>query len=195
MSPNKKLRRLLLPIGAAALVAGGMAVIGAAPSTAATQNTAAATARTAKSETSRTVTLNLVDRLTKWYPSETASPTDPPIGYMTVWFGSIQNADDAAQAPAPASGNLAIVGKDASTGATTAHMSELIQFSDGAIRYDGLYNRTDAIAQKWITVRAVGVSGRYAGLSGTVHWRITSITDPAIPVEEHVVLLGHRPLL
>ena len=182
MSPKSKLSRLL-PLGATAAAVGCMVLTGATPTTAAPRATTSATPQV--------VTLNLVDRLTKFYANETPpSLLDVPVGFMTIWFGQIQNADDPSQPPAGATGNLDIIAKDATTGDATGYMNEQIHFADGSIRYSGSYNRTDATQQKWITISAQGVSGRYRGMHGLVHWRITSVTDPTIPVEEHVVLYG-----
>jgi len=180
MGHVRKLRRSL-PVGAAALALAGAALV-AAPSS-------ASSAPTAEHHAKRCVTLDLTDKITRWYPSEAVtSPVDVPVGFMTIWFGQAQSNDDPSVVSLGVNGVLDIIAVDASTGTVTGYLTELFQFPDGGIRYSGAYNRTAAVAQQWITSDATGISGAYAGMSGKVHWRIISVTDPAIPVEEHVFM-------
>jgi hypothetical protein len=185
MGHDRKLRRLV-PVGAAALAVGGATIFAAPSSAAGTQ--------AAKDDGKRCATLNLTDKITKWLPNEAVgSPVNVPVGFMTVWFGQAQSNDDPSLATLGVNGVLDIIAVDASTKTVTGYLTELLQFSDGGIRYSGAYNRTAAIAQQWITSDVIGISGVYAGMSGKVHWRITSVTDPAIPVEEHVFMCTHDP--
>lgn len=184
MGHDRKLRRLL-PVGAAALAVGGAALF-AAPSS------ASSTSAAAKDDAKRCVTLNLIDRLVKWFPSEAVpSPVDVPVGFQTIWFSQVHSSDDPSLVALGANGVLDIIDVNTASGAVTGYFTELFQFPAGGFKYSGSYNRTAAVHLQWITSQVTGFSGAYVGMSGEVHWRITSLTDPAIPVEEHVFMCAH----
>ncbi|MDN3358537.1 hypothetical protein [Actinomadura sp. DC4] len=137
----------------------------------------------------RCVRLHLIEHTTSWYGNEQVPPGQAPPGFMAIYFGDMYDADSNALLGHSAGTNDLMYTR-ASDGATIQNVDEQIHLSDGSIAGSGSMSRQDVIAQKWVSEPVKGTSGRYAGLSGTWTWRLISITDPQVPVDEKFVLCG-----
>jgi len=100
-------------------------------------------------------------------------------GVQATWFCDIVDANG--EFVGNTIGTMTILGEDWRTGHWREHIAEQFIFRDGAITCWGTQDRTDVIAQKWITYRAEGTSGIFFGMNGTRSYQITSLEDDGYP--------------
>jgi hypothetical protein len=102
-------------------------------------------------------------------------------GFMAIYICDV--FDTEGRLIGNSAGSMTILGEDPETGHLLEHITEQIKLPDGNITAWGTMDRSDVMAQKWVTYRAEGTSGRYLGMTGTRSYRINSFDDPAFPLD------------
>jgi Allene oxide cyclase barrel like domain len=152
----------------AVLVAVAAAAVAGLPASA----EASATASTPKHHKSRTDCIVYED-LTEKVLGRTYTD-NPPAGYSAGDTGTFNNQLISAQGAvlAAVAGTSLVVYVDATNIWTLIDNTDT--FADGAVRSAGLWNAAKLSTGEWVSVPSVGISGPYAGKTGTRSFRATS---------------------
>ncbi|GCB53263.1 hypothetical protein [Streptomyces sp. NL15-2K] len=134
------------------------------------------------------VTVELVEKVTKKDLNESGSIEGFGPGMMATYWCDV--FDTEGKHIGTTVGCMDILYADPESGHLVEHVAEQIRLPDGTIMAWGTMNRSDVLAQKWITYRCQGTSGRYAGLVGTRTWRIQSLEDESYPIVAKMELRG-----
>jgi hypothetical protein len=132
------------------------------------------------------VRFHIIERMTRWHGNMDVPPDKAPPGYMAIYFSDLFDATSNKQVGRSAGTNDLMDKKP--DGTIMQYVSEQLHFSDGSVIGSGPMSRNDVIAQKWVSTPIKGTSGKYQGMVGRWTWRIMSLTDPAVPVDEKIVL-------
>jgi hypothetical protein len=187
MTTNKSLGRKLVPLGVAALAFVGV-IAGATPTTAQPIPAKPATAPDVGLGCSHITVIEPTIRIYTNQP--VTSVTAPPVGSMAVYLDPLN--DMAGNQVGNSAGQVAILYVRESDGHEIEQIAEHLVLPGGILFSSGFYDRSAILAGQWVSARIKGVSGRYAGMSGTWTWRLTSLTPP-FPVEERIVVCGRAP--
>lgn len=181
----RKLRRRLLPVTAAVLIASGL-LIGVIPATAATSQPRAS------DDGNQCIGLNFIEPTIKVYGNMTiTSPSALPTGFLAIYFDQLNNPADGTKA-GDSAGHFDIMYQLAN-GDDIEYISESMQLADGTLAGAGSFDRSNMLAGDWINIPVHGTSGRYVGMSGIWHWRVLSFSPP-YPVQDKAIVCEGSPV-
>lgn len=176
---SKPRRWRLAAIAGVLTVGGGLA---------ATLTTTAAQARpVGGQEPSGCSTLNLAEPTVTFYSNEVYTPgANAKAGFKGAAFDPLYD-------PAGNTVGSSVVSSD-TLGAVRPpsdhvyeYIAETMDLSGGSLSLTGSFDQTTIAALGWLHGRVAGVSGKYAGLSGTWTWRLESLAPPH--TTQHVIVL------
>lgn len=176
---SKPRRRRLAAIAGILTVGGGLA---------ATLTTVLATPAAqaqAQPDSSRCVTLNLAEPTVTFYSNEVYTPgANAKAGFKGAAFDPLYD-------PAGNTVGSSVVSSD-TLGAVhppsdhvQEYIAETMDLPGGSLSLTGSFDQTTIAALGWQHGRVTGVSGKYAGLSGTWTWRLESLAPPH--TTQHVI--------
>jgi allene oxide cyclase-like protein len=172
MGLGKRTRRRLLIAGVA--ISG--AAVGVIPASAATGKAAT---------DHHCVHLTLIEPTIRIYLN---APVDPTVGVVVgtqvAYFDPL--LDTSGHQIGQSVGMVDILYR-ASNGHLIQDIDENLQLPGGTLLTTGTYDRVQGLSGAWETAPLTGLSGAYAGMSGTWTWRVTSHVAP-FPVQEELSL-------
>jgi Allene oxide cyclase barrel like domain len=115
-----------------------------------------------------------IEKVTKAHTNATEAPEEWGPGFMTTYWCDIFNRDD--ELIGTSVGTMIILSKDPETGNMIEYISEQFQLKDGCFAAAGYVDRSDVFAQNWAGYPCVGLSGRYAGMTGYRKWKIMELS-------------------
>lgn len=177
-----KPRRWQLAATAAILTAG--AGLAAALTTTAAQ---AQSASGQQSGASGCITIKLVEPLGPFYSSvPVTAGAQYTVGFKGAAFDTLYDtAGNTVGSSVLSTDN--VYANPPSTNHVFEYVAETLNLGDGTLLATGAYDRVSVAAHDWQHAKIIGLSGRYAGMSGTWTWQLSSLTPP-YPTQEAAVL-------
>jgi hypothetical protein len=130
------------------------------------------------------VTFDVVDRTVEaWQPTN-----KPPASALSIgtYADVINNAADTTQiGTATGTATVLSVRPD---GHQVEFLAQQWQLPDGVVAYQDTFDRTAMLAGQTVRGPAEGITGRYAGLTGTMEWKLIGYGLGSHKVPEHFTL-------
>jgi len=123
--------------------------------------------------TEDSVFIEEIEKVTIAHTNSTEAPETWGPGFMTTYWCDV--FDTSNNLIGTSVGTMIILYKRPSDGHLIEYISEQIQLKDGAFHAAGYVDRSDVFAQDWCGYPAVGISGRYEGMTGYRKWRIKEL--------------------
>lgn len=120
--------------------------------------------------TKECVTLNLIERLDSFDLKSPPGTTD--VGLFGTFVDKAYWTLDSTEVIATGIGTFDVLYKRPSDGHLIEFVTEQWQFPDGDFMMTGYVDRWDLVNSKMIVDQLTGMSGKYAGMKGTLRWYV-----------------------
>lgn len=131
--------------------------------------------------------IKMIEKTIEFHMNMEVDPRDVPVGWVALYFDDLYDSTDTELIGKAFGVNHAIY-KRPSDGHIIQYVTEQFQLPDGCLVAEGAIDRVAVITQQWVSIPVKGISGLYLGMSGLWSWRITSVTDPLIPLVSNITL-------
>jgi hypothetical protein len=115
-----------------------------------------------------------IEKVTRAHTNTTEPPEKWGPGFMSTYWCDIFNRQD--ELIGTSVSTMIILYERPSDGHMIEYISEQVQLKDGCFAAVGTVDRSDVFAQNWAGYPAVGLSGRYAGMTGHRKWKIMELS-------------------